>query len=116
MTNIVENPHVAVIFMIPGISETLRVNGRARLSIDPELCASFAIDEAAPRSVIVLSVDEVYFQCARAVMRSRLWDGGLADPATLPTIGEMLEEMSRREIDGAAYDREWPGRAAGTLW
>lgn len=117
LRNIVRDERAAFLFLIPGSGTTLRVNGRARLSIDPELCASFAIDEAAPRSVIVLSVDEVYFQCARAIVRSDLWSGAKhANPENLPTPGQILQATSRREIDGEAYDREWPDRAQKTMW
>ncbi|WP_292895974.1 pyridoxamine 5'-phosphate oxidase family protein [Nitratireductor sp.] len=117
LRNIVRDERVAFLFLIPGTGTTLRVNGRARLSADPNLCASFAVDKAAPRSVIVLSVDEVYFQCARAIVRSDLWNSEkYVDPKDLPTPGQILQVTSRAEIDGASYDREWSGRARKTMW
>ncbi|MFC5585887.1 pyridoxamine 5'-phosphate oxidase family protein [Nitratireductor kimnyeongensis] len=117
LRNIVRDERAAFLFLIPGSGTTLRVNGRARLSIDPDLCASFAVDEAAPRSVIVLSVVEVYFQCARAIVRSDLWNSEKhVDPKNLPTLGQILQVTSRAEIDGVSYDREWPDRARKSMW
>ncbi|MCR4266694.1 pyridoxamine 5'-phosphate oxidase family protein [Nitratireductor sp. ZSWI3] len=117
LRNIVRDDRVALLFLIPGSGTTLRVNGRAKLSIDPQLCASFAVDEAAPRCVVVLSVEEVYFQCARAIVRSDLWNAEKhVDPKTLPTPGQILQATSRERIDGDAYDREWPERARKSMW
>src|SRR5438045_7975779 len=65
LRNIVRDPRVALLFMIPGIGQTLRVNGQAHLSIDSELLASFAVEEKPPRCVVVIAVEAVYFQCAR---------------------------------------------------
>ncbi|WP_159587954.1 pyridoxamine 5'-phosphate oxidase family protein [Chelativorans xinjiangense] len=117
LRNIVRDGRVGLLFLVPGSGTTLRVNGRAHLSADPELCASFAIEEKAPRSVIVIRVESVYFQCARAIHRSKLWEKeAQADPALLPTPGDILGELSRGDIDGKSYDAEWPGRAAKTMW
>ncbi|MSU90629.1 pyridoxamine 5'-phosphate oxidase family protein [Rhodobacteraceae bacterium 2CG4] len=116
LRNIVRDPRVALMFLIPGAGTVIRVNGSARISAAADLLDRFASHGKPPRSVVVVSVQEVYFQCARAVMRARLWDGGIADPAALPTPGRMLETMSGAAIDGDAYDRDWPGRAAGSLW
>lgn len=117
LRNIIRDDRVAFLFLIPGSGTTLRVNGRAKLSVEPALCASFAVDEAAPRSVIVLAVDEVYFQCARAIVRSDLWNAeNHVDPQSLPTAGQILQATSRAEIDGEAYDRDWPERARQTMW
>jgi PPOX class probable FMN-dependent enzyme len=74
LRNIVRDPRVALLFLIPGSGSTLRVNGRARVSAGADLLASFAIDGKAPRTVIVMTVDEIYFQCARAIVRSDLWN------------------------------------------
>jgi uncharacterized protein len=103
--------------MIPGSGSTLRVNGRAQVSADPQLLASFKMDGKAPRTVIVMTVHEIYFQCARAIVRSDLWNpGNRVDPKTLPTPGQILAEMSENRVGGDAYDREWPERARQTLW
>jgi PPOX class probable FMN-dependent enzyme len=117
LRNIVRDPRVALLFLIPGSGSTLRVNGRAQLSADPGLLASFAMDGKAPRTVIVMSVDEIYFQCARAIVRSELWNPDRrVDPKDLPTPGQMLAGMSENRIGGETYDREWPERARHSLW
>ncbi len=117
LLNIVRDPRVALLFLIPGSGTTFRVNGRAHIEVDPALLQSFAVGAAAPRSVIVIAVERVYFQCARAVVRSDLWDvARRVDPASLPTAGEMLAEVSAGPVGGEAYDQAWPERAAKTLW
>ena len=117
LRNIVRDPRVALLFMIPGSGTTLRVNGRAVLSIDPDLLASFAMDGKPPRSVMVMTIETVFFQCARAVVRSALWDpASRVDPASLPTPGRMLAALSEGTVGGKAYDDEWPERARGSLW
>jgi PPOX class probable FMN-dependent enzyme len=117
LKNIVGNPSIGLLFLIPGCNETLRVNGRAHLSIAPELIASFAVEEQPPRSVMVITVDTVYFQCARAILRSDLWNFEKhVDRKALPTAGEMLAALSNRQEGGAEYDRAWNARAKQTLW
>jgi len=117
LRNIVRDPRVALLFLIPGSGTTLRVNGHAHLSIDPDLLASFAMDGKAPRSVIVMKIGEVYFQCARAIVRADLWNPDKrVDPKTLPTPGEILAGMSENTVGGETYDREWPERARQTMW
>ncbi len=117
LRNIVRDPRTALLFLIPGAGTTLRVNGRAHLSVDPDLLASFRMEGKAPRSVIVLAIDEIYFQCARAIVRSDLWNPDKrVDPATLPTPGQILAEMSDNRVGGTEYDRIWPERARQTLW
>ncbi len=84
---------------------------------DPVLLASFTVEGAAPRCVVAIEVEEIFFQCARAVVRAGLWDGGRhAAPGSLPTPGQILAVMSQGETGGEAYDREWPARAAKTMW
>ncbi|MEX0956206.1 MAG: pyridoxamine 5'-phosphate oxidase family protein [Rhizobiaceae bacterium] len=117
LRNIIRDGRVALLFLVPGSTTAMRINGRATISVDAELCASFAVEGKAARSVTVVAVDAVYFQCARAIKRANLWDPerrALADG--LPTPGQMLARTSRGDIDGAAYDAEWPGRAAKTMW
>lgn len=117
LRNIVRDPRCAFLFLLPGSGTTLRANGRAHLSIDPDLLESFAVEGKPPRSVIVMTIDELYFQCARAVIRSDLWNPARhIDPATLPTPGEILAAMTDREIGGQAYDQAWPERARQTMW
>ena len=117
LRNIVRDPRVALLFMTPGVGNTLRVNGRAHLSIARDLLESFAVDEKAPRSVAVIEVDAVYFQCARALVRSELWNPERhVDPKSLPSAGQILAALSNERVGGETYDREWPGRAAATMW
>lgn len=117
LRNIVRDPRCALLFLIPGSGTTLRINGRAHVDADPALLESFSVDGKPPRSVVVLAVDEVYFQCARAIVRSELWNPAHhVDPAALPTPGDILAALSRGEIGGESYDRAWPERARQTLW
>ena len=117
LRNIVRDPRVALLFLIPGSGTTFRVNGRAKLSADPALLDSFAIDGKAPRTVTVITVDEAYFQCARAIVRSGLWKAeSQIDPKTLPSPGAILAAVTAGEVGGEAYDQAWPERAAKTLW
>lgn len=117
LRNIVRDPRVALLFLAPGSGTTIRVNGRAKLSIDAELLASFAVDGKEPRSVIVIEIDELYFQCARAIVRADLWNAEKhLEPKNLPSAGALLAEASCNRVGGEAYDREWPERAMKTLW
>ncbi|MBR0699146.1 pyridoxamine 5'-phosphate oxidase family protein [Bradyrhizobium diazoefficiens] len=117
LRNIVRDPRVSLMFLIPGSGNATRVNGRAHLSVDPELLASFKVEGKAPRSVMVMNVEEIYFQCARAIVRSDLWNPDKrVDPKTLPTPGQILAEMSDNKVGGDEYDRIWPERAAATMW
>ena len=117
LRNIVRDPRTALLFLIPGSGSTLRVNGRAQLSADPDLLTSFKVDGKAPRTVIVMTVDEIYFQCARAIVRSDLWNPDKrVDPKSLPTPGQILADMSQNRVGGEAYDTAWPERARQSLW
>lgn len=117
LRNIVRDGRVALMFLIPGSNTVVRVNGRADLSIAPDLLARHAMEGKAPRSVIVIGIEEVYFQCARAVMRAGLWDATrFRDISDLPTPGAVLAAMTEGEVGGPDYDAEWPERAAGSMW
>jgi hypothetical protein len=117
LRNIVRDQRVALLFLIPGCGNTLRVNGRAQISVDPGLLASFWMEGKVPRSVIVTNVDEIYFQCARAIVRSDLWNPDRrVDPKSLPTAGQILAEMSGNRVGGEDYDHAWPERARQSMW
>lgn len=117
LRNIVRDPRVAFLFLLPGSGTTFRANGRAHVSIDPELLASFEVEGKAPRSVIVMTIGELYFQCARAIVRSELWNPERhIDPRFLPSPGRMLASMTENQVGGDAYDQAWPERARQTMW
>jgi len=95
----------------------MRIQGRAEISIDPDLLASFAIEGKEPRCVVVVTADAVYFQCARAVLRADLWNAEKhIDPKTLPTAGTMLAQTSDGRIGGPEYDKAWPARTSTSMW
>ncbi|MBD8165090.1 pyridoxamine 5'-phosphate oxidase family protein [Erwinia persicina] len=117
LRNLLLDNRVALLFLIPGIGETLRVNGTAEISIDPALLARFSVDNHLPLSVIRITVQRVFFQCSRAILRSRMWDPALHLPRTaLPSTGTILKQISHDEIDGEAYDKALPERLKTTLY
>ena len=117
LRNIVADPRVALLFLIPGVGETLRVNGRATISVEPALLERFAMNGQLPKCVLVIAVEAALFQCARAIARSNLWRPVPADaPRPVPTPGEILEALTQSAIDGTAYDRDLPQRQRTTLY
>jgi PPOX class probable FMN-dependent enzyme len=117
LRNLVADPRVALLFLVPGIQETLRVNGHAAVSRNPNLCDSFAVDGNAPRVVIIVRIESVYFQCGRAILRSQLWNPSRFRSAEeLPTAGTMLAEATADEEGGSAYDAALPERMRTTLY
>lgn len=116
LLNIVRDPRVALMFLIPGSSTAMRVNGTAKVSVEPSLLESFEMDGRHPRSVVLITVGEAYFQCARAIMRAQLWSVDRhVQPEALPTPGALLK-AAKTDFDQETYDREWAGRAAATMW
>jgi predicted pyridoxine 5'-phosphate oxidase superfamily flavin-nucleotide-binding protein len=108
---------VALLFLIPGIGETLRVNGHAVISVEPALLESFTVDGKAPKSVIAITVDAVFFQCARAILRSELWNPQKhVVRNTLPSAGQILAAVTANRFDGEAYDKALPERQKTTLY
>ena len=117
LRNIAADPRVALLFLIPGFGECLRVNGSARISALPALCERFAVDGKPPATVLVIRVQSVFFQCARAVKRSELWNPERhIERSALPSPGLILQTLSRVGVDGTAYDAELQARQAGTLY
>jgi PPOX class probable FMN-dependent enzyme len=117
LRNIVRDPRVALMLMTGGSNMITRVNGRAEVSLEPALIERFDDRGAKPRSVIVIHIEEIYFQCARALKRAEIWDAKTwPDQSSLPTAGQIIQEMSNQEIDGRKYDHEWPNRAKDTMW
>lgn len=117
LRNLVRDPRISLLFMIPGIGNTLRINGRAEIVVDQELSASFAMQGKLPRCVLVVTADRVYTQCPKALVRSRLWsaDSQIAR-SELPSAGEMIAALSKGAIDGEAYDAAYPQRLKETIY
>lgn len=115
LRNIVRNPAVSLMFMVAGSNNVVRVNGQARVTADPQVLAGFEHKGRQPRSVIIIHISEIYSQCARALLRSGLWSSGDQSDG-LPTVGEILAAMTDGDVGGQAYDDDWAGRAARTMW
>jgi uncharacterized protein len=117
LRNILHDPRVALLFLIPGCAETIRVNGRAKISTDPALTESFVVQEKRPRAVIIVSVERIYFQCAKAIVRSKLWDASRhVDRQSLPSTGTILADLTDGKAGGPEYDRTAPDRLKATLY
>ena len=116
LRNLVRDPRIALLFLIPGDGRTLRINGRAEISTDPALGASFTMEGKIPRSVIVITAERVYTQCPKALMRSRLWDPSRhIDANTLPSSGVMMQAL-QQSFDAETYDRDYPQRLKETIY
>ena len=115
LRNIVRDPRVSLMFFVPGSNNVVRVNGRARITAHGTLRETFAKGDKLPRTVILIEIAEIYTQCARALMRAGLWSGK-DDTDGLPSVGDILKEMTEGRFDGAGYDRDWPRRAETSLW
>jgi len=117
LRNVLHDPRVSLIFFVPGVRETVRVKGTARVCVDPTVLSRFVLHDHAPKCVLEIRVDAVFFQCARALLRSSLWKEGAAPVRPgVPTAGQMLSALTDSAIDGAAYDAELPQRQAKTLY
>ena len=117
LRNLVRDPRVALLFLIPGVGETMRIIGRAKLSTDPKLTETFAINGKLPKCVLVVTVEKAYFQCTKAIIRSKLWDpGSKVDRKTLPTPGSILAEVTQGKMGGPEHDRLAPERIKQTIY
>ena len=117
LRNILHDPRVALLFFIPGIRETVRVNGKAAITVNQAILQSFAIDGAMPKCVLEITVEAVFFQCGRALIRSDLWEWEKhQDVKNVPSPGAMLSALTKARIDGAAYDADLPQRQKTTLY
>ena len=115
--NVIRDPRIALLFLIPGIGETLRVNGRASISIDPELMQGFAVNGKLPRCVLIVHIESIYFHCSKAIVRSKLWDESTKiDRKSLPSTGTIIAELSQGRLGGETYDREAPERIKAQLY
>jgi PPOX class probable FMN-dependent enzyme len=117
LRNIVRDGRISLLFLIPGVGETLRINGRAEIVTDADLCASFAIDGKAPRSVVAVTADRVYYQCQKALARSRLWSADAqVKRSDVPTAGQMLATVLDESFDPKAYDDGYPDHMKKTIY
>jgi len=117
LRNIVRDPRISLLFMIPGIGNTLRINGHAEICADPDLLTAFSFNGKLPRTVLIVTVERIYTQCPKALVRSRLWnpDAQIAR-SELPSAGEMLQSLSKGAIDAAQYDQAYPQRLKETIY
>ncbi len=117
LRNIIRDPRVALLFLIPGVGETLRVNGTAVISTDPALIGRFPFRGTLPRSVIVVTAERVYFQCPKALVRSELWNPEkLIDRKSLPSTGTIMADITKGALGGAEYDKAYPERLKATIY
>ena len=117
LRNIIADPRVALLFLIPGVGETLRVHGTAEIRADDDLLSRFAVAGQRPRTVLRITVSSVFFQCSRAVIRAGLWNpDSRIDRSHLPSVGTVFRALSEAAIDGEAYDQALPDRVANTLY
>ena len=117
LRNILVDPRVALLFLIPGCGETIRVTGRASICVDPALTQSFLVEGKAPRSVVIVAVDTVFYQCAKAIVRSKLWDASRhVERKSLPSAGTILADLTEGKMGGPEHDRTAPERLKATLY
>lgn len=117
LCNLLADDRMALLFLIPGVGETLRVNGRATISVDPALLERFVTEGKAPRSVLVVKVVTAFFQCSKALMRSRLWDPAIQVPRSeLASVGRIVADVAKGDFDAEAYDAAAPQRLKDTLY
>ena len=115
LRDIIANPAVALLFLVPGAGEALRVNGTARITTDPALRARFTFQGKLPATVLLVTVGEIYMQCAKAIMRSKLW-GGRDRPKAVPSMGEMIAAHTGGLVEPVSYDAEAPQRLLDTMY
>ncbi len=117
LRNLVRDPRVALLFLIPGVGETMRIIGRAKISTDPKLTESFIVNGKVPKCALVVTVEKAYFQCTKAIIRSKLWDpASIVDRKTLPTPGAILAEITDGKMGGPEHDRLAPERIKATIY
>ncbi len=116
LRNLVEDPRISLLFLIPGIGNTLRINGTAEIIVDEDLSTSFAVNGKVPATLLRITAEQVYFQCPKALVRSKLWqDDFRQERSALPSTGEILKALSD-DFDGEAYDRNYPDRLEETIY
>jgi predicted pyridoxine 5'-phosphate oxidase superfamily flavin-nucleotide-binding protein len=107
LRNVLANPHIGLLFIVPGVTDTFRVNGRATVTVDAELLAPCEVEGKPPRLGILVDIQEAYTQCSKAFLRSHLWDPErFVDPASMPTGGQVHRAIQGEQFDAEQYDRE----------
>jgi len=115
--NLMSDPRVALLFLIPGVGETLRINGRAEVSVDPALRESFAVNGKPARGVLIVHIEKIFFHCTKAVVRGKLWDAKTQIPRTaLPSTGTIIAELTNGKMGGEQYDKDAPARTQAMLY
>ncbi|MDG2283990.1 MAG: pyridoxamine 5'-phosphate oxidase family protein, partial [Alphaproteobacteria bacterium] len=117
LRNLVQDSRISLLFLIPGVNETMRINGTARIVTDQVLRDSFAIQGKAPATVIVTTVDRIYYQCPKALVRSKLWSpDAQIERSTLPTTGQMQRALIGETFDAETYDKDYPAHMKRTIY
>jgi uncharacterized protein len=117
LRNLVRDPRISLLFLIPGVGETMRINGHAKISTDPKLTESFVVNGKVPKCVLVVTVEKAYFQCTKAIIRSKLWDpASIVERKTLPTPGSILAEITDGKMGGPDHDKAAPARIKETIY
>ncbi len=117
MRNILRDPRISLLFLIPGVNETLRINGRARIIVDEALARTFTVNEKVPTTLLEVTADRVYYQCPKALIRSKLWSIDAQVPrSALPTGGQILQEITNNAVNAAEYDAAYPERIRQTIY
>jgi len=117
LRNLVADPRIGLLILVPGVGVTLRVNGTAVITTDDDLCRSFAVGDRAPRAVVVVTIESVYTQCPKAFIRGSVWDPAtFRDPAELPSVGTIMAAITNGEFDGVTYDANYPQRVRDTIY
>ena len=115
LRDVLDNPAVALLFLVPGAGETLRIAGQARLTADPALRARYTVQDQAPATIMLIEVQEVFMQCQRAILRSKLWgDRRRAEGA--PTGGQLLEAHTKGLVEAESYDRDRAPQVSAILY
>jgi hypothetical protein len=114
LRDILHDPRVALLFLVPGAAETLRIHGTARITTDPALRAAHAADGKEPATLLVIAVESLFMQCGKALIRSRLWEG--RPKAAVPSLGRLVAEHTAGRADGAALDARMPANYRETLY
>ena len=115
--NLMSDPRIALLFIIPGVGETLRINGRGVVSVDPKLRESFAVNGKPARAVLIVSIESIYFHCSKAIVRAKMWDpASKIERSSLPSTGTIIAELSEGKLGGEQYDREAPEKTKANLY